>query len=237
MKNLEGKCRSAIDRYNMISDGDRIAVGLSGGKDSLSLIYLLSELRNYYPHKFDVLAITVDPSFLGSETDFNNVTQFCENLKIKHIVKRTELYDIIFKRRKENNPCSLCSRMRQGIIHNMALEKGCNKVALGHNLDDAVETFLMNLLNGGQVSCFSPKSFLSKKKLWLIRPLVFCNENDINNFAIKNNFPVLKSKCPVDGNTQRQKTKDLIAKLDEEYSNVRKKIIGAMIKNKIDDWG
>lgn len=237
MKNLVGKCRSALDKYNMISSGDKIAVGISGGKDSLTLLHLLNEIQRYYPKKFELLAITMDPCFLEKSTDFSEVTNYCNNLNIDHIIKKTQLYNIIFKERKETNPCSLCARMRRGLLHNIAIENGCNKVALGHNLDDAVETFFMNLLNCGQIGCFSPKSYLSRKELWLIRPLIFCNENEIRAFAENQKLPIVKSNCPVNGKTERQKTKNFVKSLEKDYCNIQKKIISAITKNDIDDWG
>lgn len=237
LKNLVGKCRSAIDLYNMIEKDDVIAVGVSGGKDSLMLLSLLLELKNYYPVPFKILAITVDPQFLGKKTNFSDVTDFCSAHGIRHIVERTELSKLIFEERREKNPCSLCSRMRRGIISNVAVESGCNKVALGHNLDDAVETFFMNLLNGGRIGCFSPVSYLSRKKIHVIRPLIFCSEKEIVLEAKRLFLPIVKSGCPVDGKTERQSTKELISFLEKDYCNVKKKIIGAITKANVDDWG
>ena len=237
MKNLTGKCRSAIDCYKMIERDDFISVGVSGGKDSLVLLSTLLELRNYYPVPFKVLAVTVDPGFSGARENFSSITDFCNTHGVKHVIKRTELSKLIFEERREKNPCSLCSRMRRGIIHNVAVENVCNKVALGHNLDDAVETFFMNLLNCGRIGCFSPISYLSRKKLRVIRPLIFCEERELELESGRQNLPVVKSGCPVDGKTERQATKDFINLLGKDYQNIKKKVIGAIIKSNVDDWG
>ena len=179
MKKLLSLTRAAVDKYNMIEAGDKIAVGVSGGKDSLALLYALAKLRDFYPKPFSLVAITLDYQFNGIAEDYTAIEALCKKLQVEYIVRRTNLWEVIFKTRKEKNPCSLCAKMRRGLLHDTAVANGCNKVALGHHLDDAAETFLMNLLNGGKIGCFSPVSYLSNKKLYLIRPLIFAYEKDV----------------------------------------------------------
>lgn len=197
--------------------GDRIAVGVSGGKDSLYLLYALAMMRRYYPKRYTVIALTADPCFGGAETDYGAVEALCREWDVEYRIRRTNLGKIIFEDRKEENPCSLCARMRRGILHDMAKDAGCGKIALGHHFDDAVQTFLMNLLYGGKIGCFSPKSYLSRKDLYLIRPLVFCEEADIRRAVKKLALPVVKSGCPADGVTARQDTAELIAGLEKAF--------------------
>ena len=163
MKKLLSLTRAAVDKYNMIEAGDKIAVGVSGGKDSLALLYALAKLRDFYPKPFSLVAITLDYQFNGIAEDYTAIEALCKKLQVEYIVRRTNLWEVIFKTRKEKNPCSLCAKMRRGLLHDTAVANGCNKVAFGHHLDDAAETFLMNLLNGGKIGCFSPVSYLSNK--------------------------------------------------------------------------
>lgn len=236
MQQLMSYMRCAIDKYNMIEDGDKIAVGVSGGKDSMALLVGLSELRRFYPKKYELIAITLDPCFDGSEGDFSEISEMCRRLNIPYIIKRTELAKIIFENRQEKNPCSLCARMRRGSLHDIAKENGCNKIALGHHLDDAAETFMMNLLNLGQIGCFSPVSYLSRKDLYMIRPLIFATEKDVIRAVNHYNLPVVKSKCPVDKTTERENIKNLLKNLEKDYPALRKKIVGAMQRGEIDNW-
>lgn len=237
MKKILGPLRAAVEKYDMIAAGDRIAVGVSGGKDSLALLQGLAALREFYPKPFSLVALTADPQFGGEETDFSPIQALCQQLGVPYHLRRTRLGEIIFEERKEQNPCSLCARMRRGILHNMAKEAGCSKLALGHHYDDAVETFFMNLLHGGALDCFSPKSYLSRKDLWLIRPLVFCEEKRIAAAVNRLALPVVKSKCPADGATARQQTKELIAALEKEFPDLKAKVMGAMERANIAHWG
>lgn len=236
MKKLLSLTRAAVDKYNMIEAGDKIAVGVSGGKDSLALLYALAKLRDFYPKPFSLVAITLDYQFNGVAEDYTEIEAFCKELKVKYIVRRTNLWEVIFKTRKEKNPCSLCAKMRRGLLHDTAVANGCNKVALGHHLDDAAETFLMNLLNGGKIGCFSPVSYLSNKKLYLIRPLIFAYEKDVAAAARRANLPVVKSRCPMDKESNRQNMKELLKSLEKDYPAVRKKIVGALERSHIDNW-
>lgn len=236
MEKLISRVRAAIDHYTMIEEGDRIAVGVSGGKDSLFLLCALASLRRYYPKKFELTAITADPCFGGSETDFSQVEELCRRLQVPYRIRRTDLSKIIFEDRKEENPCSLCARMRRGILHDMTRDAGCNKIALGHHHDDAVETFLMNLLYGGKIGSFSPVTYLSRKDLTMIRPLIFCDDRDIRNAVNRLHLPIVKSGCPVDGTTGRADTTELIRSLEKTFPDVKNKISGAMQRAGISGW-
>ena len=236
MKHFTSPVRSAIDHYNMISLNDKIAVGISGGKDSLALLYALSDIKKYYPIPFELIAITLDMGINNEMSNYNQIKDFCDNLNINYIVYKTKIGKIVFEDRKEKNPCSLCARMRRGILNRVAKEHGCNKIALGHHLDDAVETFFMNLFNGATLKCFSPATFLSNSNIWMIRPLIFCHESEINSFANKYNLPIQKSLCPVDGHTERQNIKQLIANLELLYPDLKTKVITAIKNLNLNHW-
>lgn len=236
MQKLIGKVRAAVERYQMIDEGDRIAVGVSGGKDSLFLLCALAELSHYYPKRFTVAAITADPCFGGKETDFSQIEALCEGLSVPYIIRKTNLGRVIFEDRKEQSPCSLCAKMRRGILHNICVEQGFNKIALGHHYDDAVQTFLMNLFYGGKLGCFSPKSYLSRKNITMIRPLIFCEEREIRNAAARMGLPVVKSGCPADGVTARKDTELLISQLEKQFPDLKAKILGVMQRNGLDGW-
>ncbi len=239
MQMLISRIRAAVDRYNMIEAGDKIAVGVSGGKDSLALLYALSEIRRFYPKPYTLVAITLDMQFGGAPADWSAIKELCDRLGVEYIVRPTQLAKVIFEDRKEKNPCSLCAKMRRGILHDAAKEAGCNKLALGHHLDDAVVTFYMNLLDGGKIGCFRPVSYLSRKDLTLIRPMVFAYEKDVGKVARKLSLPVTKSACTADGITERQRVKELLYKLEKEngYSALYQKTLGALQRGGIDGWG
>ena len=236
MQKLMSHMRSAMQQYNMIEEGDRVAVGLSGGKDSVAMLVALANLRRFYPKRFEVKAITLDPCFLGEEADYTAIEALCERLQVEYFVKRTNLYHIIFETRKEKNPCSLCARMRRGMLHDSAKALGCNKIALGHHKDDAAQTALMNLLNGGAFECFSPKSYLSRKDLHMIRPMIYVPEKYIENLVRRENLPVVKSACPADGVTERKEVGELLEHLGQKYENLPEKIIHALEKGGISHW-
>lgn len=229
--------RAAVEKYNMIEENDRIAIGVSGGKDSLALLYTMARLKEFYPVKFDIIAVTVDPCFNSVYMDTSEIEQLCDYLKVEYFVKRTNLGNIVFKEFQTKSPCSLCSKMRRGIIHDIAKEKSCTRLAFGHHFDDSVETFFMNLFDGGKIGCFSPVTYLSRKDLYLIRPMIFCKEKDIASFSTKYKLPVEKSRCPVDGKTERESTKELIKMLEKTYPDIKQKVIGAMQRANIDKWG
>ena len=237
MQQIMSQIRAAVDSYQLIQAGDRIAVGISGGKDSLVLLCTLANMRKFLPMKYDLVAITVDPCFDNIQTDFRQVEELCRRLQIKYEIRRSQLGNIIFEQRKESNPCSLCARMRRGILHDMSKKHNCNKLALGHHFDDAVQTFFMNLFYGGKIGCFSPMSYLSRKDLYLIRPMVFCEESKVESAAQRYHLPVVKSECPVDGHTCRQSTQELIKDLEKQFPDLRRKVMGALQRADIDGWG
>ncbi len=236
MRRILSHTRAAIDDYNMINDGDKIAVGISGGKDSLMLLKALCELRRFYSAEFQVVAITLDMRFNNQDGDFSEIKKMCDDYGVEYIVKPTDLYEIIFNIRKEPNPCSLCARMRRGILHEAAKEAGCNKIALGHHLDDAAETFLMNLLVESRIGCFAPVTYLSRRDLTMIRPLIYVREREVTAAAERLNLPVVKSGCPANENTKREEIKMLINELSARYGDVPERIIGAMQRGNIDRW-
>ncbi len=234
MKRMLSFVRRAVDDYNMIDDGDRIAVGISGGKDSLTLLEVLSELRRFYPKRFDIVAITVDMGFDGA--DWSMVSEFCRRLKVEYRVVKTDIAKIIFDVRKEKNPCSLCAKMRRGSLHAEAVAAGCNKVALGHHYDDAVETFMMNLFFEGRLGCFSPKSYLSNRQITLIRPMLYATEKDVLYFTGKRSLPIVTSLCPEDHATERENMKKLLSELERTNKGVKHRIFHAMCAAGIDGF-
>lgn len=236
MQKLMSRMRSACEHYNMISEGDKIAVALSGGKDSTAMLIALDRMRSFYPVHYDIVALTVDMRFDGVDGDYEALTQLCLSRGIEYHIIPTNLAQIIFDVRKEKNPCSLCAKMRRGILHNAAKEYSCNKIALGHHMDDAVETFLMNLLNGAAIDCFSPVTYLSRRELYVIRPMIFASESIVAGAARHEGLPVVKSKCPRDGRSERAETKALVASLNKRYPQLREKIIEAMQKGSIAGW-
>ena len=234
MKRMLSFVRRAVDDYAMIEEGDKIAVGISGGKDSLTLLSTLAELRRFYPKKFDIIAITVNMGFEGA--DFSPIKKMCDELQIEYKVVDTEIAKIIFDIRKESNPCSLCSRMRRGAINIAAQEAGCNKLALGHHYDDAVETFMLNLFFEGRLGCFSPVTFLSNRKITVIRPMIYAQEKDVEYFVRKRPLPVIKSPCPADKATQREGMKELLSSLERDNRGLKHRIFNAMCKAELDGW-
>ena len=234
LKRILSYTRRALDDYEMIADGDKIAVGVSAGKDSLTLLYALAEIRRFYPKKFELIAITVDMGFPNS--DFSGIQKLCEDLNVEYHIVPTQIYQIIFEERKEKNPCSLCAKMRRGVLYNSAKELGCNKVALGHHFDDAIETFMLNLFFEGRIGCFSPVTYLSRIDLHMIRPLLYAPEKDVRYFASKAELPVIKSSCLADGNTQREEMKKLLHELDVKHKGLRYRIFGAIQRGEIDGF-
>lgn len=233
MKRILSLTRRAVEDYNMISDGDRIAVGVSGGKDSLLSVLALSALRRFYPRKFELYAITIDMGIEGM--DFTCVKEFCSGLDVPYIIEKTDIKKIVFDVRQEKNPCALCANLRRGALHNTAKENGISKVVLGHHFDDAVETFMMSLLYEGRVNSFVPVTYLDRMDITLLRPLIYIEEKEIKRFIANNALPVVKSLCPANGNTKRQYIKELLYELNIESSDVRKRIFTAM-RNSVDGW-
>lgn len=236
MQKIMGYIRRAVTEYKMLEDGDRVAVGVSGGKDSLALLAGLAGVRRFMGIDFAMSAVSLDNGFPGVQTDFSPIERLCEKLEVPFFLRRTQIGTIVFAERGESNPCSLCARMRRGVLHDAAKELGCNKIALGHHYDDAVETFLMNLINEGRVGCFSPVSYLSRKDLTMIRPLVFAPEREIANAVRRAELPVVKNPCPVDGCTERQWTKEFLADLEKTHPGVTKRMFGALCRGHISNW-
>ena len=234
LKRMLSFVRRAVDDYGMIEENDKIAVGVSGGKDSLTLLSTLSALRRFYPKKFELVAITVDMGF--PEMDYSKIRDFCECDGISYIKVGTDIAKIIFDVRKESNPCSLCAKMRRGALHAAAVEAGCNKVALGHHFDDAVETFMMNLFFEGRLGCFSPKSYLSNRQITLIRPMLYATERDVAYFSRRQNLPIVENVCPEDKTTERENMKRLLSQLERENKGLRHRIFHAMCKGEIDGF-
>ena len=234
IKRILSYVRRGVDDYSMIEEGDRIAVGVSAGKDSLTLLCALAKLRIFYPKKFELTAITVDMGFEGS--DFSSIAKLCEELDVPYHIIPTQISTVIFDVRKEKNPCSLCAKMRRGALYGAARELGFNKVALGHHFDDVVETFMLNLFFEGRLGCFQPVTYLSNTQITLIRPMLYMPEKDIKYFASKAELPVVKSLCPADGNTEREEMKKLLASLEKENKGLRYRIFGAIQRGNIDGF-
>lgn len=227
--------RRAVEDYNMIEEGDRIAVGVSGGKDSLALLCALCDLRRFYPKKFSVVAITVNAGFPGM--DFAPVKEFCEKLEIPYMIKECGIADVVFNIRKESNPCSLCAKMRRGALHDAAKEMGCNKLALGHHFDDVVTTFMLNLFREGRIGCFSPVTYLSRKDLTMIRPLIYADEGDVRYFVKGNSdLPLIQNTCPEDKQTERENMKQFIEELDRKDKGLKHRIFTAIQKGNVDGF-
>lgn len=211
--------RKGITEYKMIKDGDKIAVGVSGGKDSVALLKILAEYKKFSPEKFDLMAISVDLDFTDAKTDFTPLIKFCEDLSVPYIVEKTDIGKIVFDIRKEKSPCALCSKMRKGALYDVAVKNGCNKVALGHHSDDLTDTFLLSLFYEGRLSTFAPKSYLNRTGLTLIRPFILMREADIISYA--KDLPVVKSPCPANKNTQREFVKQAVREIAKTIPNVR----------------
>ena len=219
--------RKGITKYNMIKNGDKIAVGVSGGKDSVTLLKLLAEYRRFSPERFDLVAISVDLNFKDNPTDFEPLKNLCSELDVEYFIEKTDIGQIVFDVRKESNPCALCSKMRKGALNSLAKEKGCNKVALGHHADDLIDTLLLSLFYEGRLSTFAPKSYLDKTDLTLIRPMIMIKEMDIISYA--KNLPIVKSCCPANTFTKREYVKDVIRRIGEDIPNVRDMMFTALI--------
>ena len=226
LQKLLSLTRQAIDNYHMIEEGDRIALGLSGGKDSLTLLYALCELRRFYPKHFELCAITVDLGFADFETD--GLIRFCREHEVRYEIVPTQIGPILFEERKESNPCSLCAKMRKGALNQKALELGCNKIAYAHHQDDVIETLFLSLFYEGQMQTLEPFFTLDGSNLTVIRPLIYVSEADVIGFLHKYDLPVSKNPCPADGNTRREYVKQHVRRLNQENPGVKKRIFHAI---------
>lgn len=234
MKRITSLVRKAVEEYDMIQDGDKVGVGVSGGKDSLVLLNALADLSRYYPKKFTVCGLTLD---IGYNADYSDIQRMCDELDIEYIVKPTNIKEVIFDIRKESNPCSLCAKMRRGALNDLAIANGCRKVALGHHNDDVLETFFLSLIHEGRINCFSPVTYLDRTDIYQIRPLIYARECDIKAVVRKCDIPVVHNPCPANGVTQREFMKDLISQLDKETnSGVKKRLFTAIQNSYIDGW-
>lgn len=231
MQKLMGLVRRCVEDYHMIEKGDRIAVGVSGGKDSLVLLQILAGLRQY--SDFYLEAITID---MGLEMDYSGIADFCEKLDVPYTLVKTQIGPIIFDHRKEKNPCSMCSKMRRGALNQAILERGIHKIALGHHYDDAVETFLMSLIYEGRISCFQPVTDLDRTGVIQIRPMLYIHEKTVDNFASRMGLPVVENRCPVDKSTKREEIKKLVYDLSSAYPDLKERIFGAMQRLPLPEW-
>ncbi|MBQ8831031.1 MAG: adenine nucleotide alpha hydrolase family protein [Oscillospiraceae bacterium] len=234
LNRFTGLVRRCVEDYKMIEDGDRIAVGVSGGKDSVALLNALANLRGYYPKKFELFAVTVSMGFEGM--DFSPIQEMCDRLEVPFILRQTQIKQIIFDERKEKNPCALCAKMRRGVLHDTILENGINKIALGHHFDDAVETFMMSLFYEGRISCFQPVTYMSRAGVTQIRPMLYVGEGTVENLVKRYGLPVVQNKCEMDKRSKRQEVKDLIKSLSVQYPDLKSKVFGAMQRLPLDGW-
>lgn len=226
LQRVLSEVRKAVDDYHMIAEGDKIAVGISGGKDSLTLLYALSSLRRFYPHPFDLVAVTVDLSF--ANLDLTEIKKLCEKLGVPYTVVKTQIGQIVFEQRQENNPCALCAKMRKGALNEAMKQLGCNKIAYAHHMDDVVETMMLSLLYEGRFHTFSPMTYLDDTGLTVIRPLIYMKEADVIGFVRKYEVPVVKSPCPADGHTKREYVKQLLKQLNTENPGVKQRMFTAI---------
>ena len=233
MQKLIGLVRRCVEDYKMIDAGDRIAVGVSGGKDSVALLVFLAELRKYNHKSFDLEAITID---MGLGMDYSPIQSLCEQLNVPYTIVKTEIGPVIFDYRKEKNPCSMCAKMRRGALNQALLDRGLNKLALGHHYDDAVETFFMNLMFEGRIGCFQPVTNLDRTGIIQIRPMLYIHEKTVDNFAARYELPVIENRCPVDKETKRTEVKDLIFELSARYPDLKERIFGAMQRYPLPEW-
>ena len=233
MQRFVGLVRRCVEDYAMIQSGDKIGVGVSGGKDSVALLVFLAELRKYHAQPFELEAITID---MGLGMDYSGIAELCQRLDVPYTVVKTEIGPIIFDYRKEKNPCSMCAKMRRGALNQALLDKGLNKLALGHHYDDAVETFMMSLLYEGRISCFQPVTDLDRTGIIQIRPMLYIHEQSIDNFVSRQNLPVVENRCPVDKETKRTEIKNLIYEMSATYPDMKDKIFGAMQRLPLPEW-
>lgn len=234
MQKILGYMRKAIEDYHMIDEGDKIAVGLSGGKDSITMLMGFKALQRFYSKKFDVIAVSVNPGFEFFDSEFLKKT--CDDIGIPFFIEESHIKEIVFDIRKEKNPCSLCANLRRGILNSIAIREGCNKIALGHNEDDVLETFMLNLLYTGSISTFAPVSYMDRSKMTLIRPLIYAPEKDIRKFVKKNNITVMPKACPMDGVSKREDMKKMIQDLQIYIPHIRANLYGAIMRSNIKGW-
>ncbi len=233
-QHLLGAVRRAVTDYNMIENGDSVAVGMSGGKDSTLLLAALAELRRFAGIDFNLFAVTVDMGF--EDMDFSPISELCRSLGVPYYTVKTEIGKLIFEVRQEKNPCSLCAKLRRGALHGEVKARGGNKLALGHHYDDVVDTFMLNLVHEGRLSTFEPVTYLSRRDLYMIRPLIYVREYESRSLVESLGLPVVKSACPADKKTERESMKRLLDSIDSDYRGIRTRIFGAIERSGIDGW-
>ncbi len=233
MQRILSHMRKAIEEYKMIEEGDKIAVCLSGGKDSITMLHAFKNLQIFYPKKFALIAVSVNPGFEFFDTHF--LEDVCNKIDVPLFIEKSNAKEIVFDIRKEKNPCSLCANLRRGVINSIANREGCNKIALGHNQDDVLETFLLNLLYAGNIGTFSPVSYMDRSKVTLIRPLVYTPEKEIKRYVKRNDISVMAKVCPMDGTSKREDMKNLIFSLSKNIPMIRANLFGAIQRN-LEDW-
>lgn len=236
LQQVMSRVRKALDNYHMIDEGDRIAIGVSGGKDSLTLLYAMAEIRRFYPVHFELEAISVDLGF-AEKASYAPIEALCRDLRVNYTIVPSEVAEIVFNVRQESNPCSLCAKLRKGAFNTKARELGCNKIAYAHHKDDIVETLLMSLIYEGRLHTFAPVTYLDRMDLTLIRPLIYMDEADVIGFKNMYHLPVQKNPCPADGFTRREYVKDLIKDLNREAPGVKNRMFTAIVGSGIDGWG
>ena len=234
MQRILSYLRKAVENYEMIEEGDKIAVGLSGGKDSFTLLMGLKALQRFYPKHFELMAVSVNPGFDFFDSTF--LDQRCKEIGVPYIEEQSHIKEIVFDIRKEKNPCSLCANLRRGILNSVAIREGCNKIALGHNEDDALETFLLNFLYAGNLSTFAPVSYMDRSKITLIRPLIHTPEKEIKKFIRRNNIAVMPKVCPMDGISKREDMKNMIFEWEKQIPTIRANMTGAIKRAHINGW-
>ena len=233
MQKILSHMRKAIEEYAMIEENDKIAICLSGGKDSITMLHAFKNLQIFYPKHFDIIAISINPGFEFFDT--NLLQKICDDIDVPLFIENSHAQEIVFDIRKEKNPCSLCANLRRGVINSIALIEGCNKIALGHNQDDVLQTFLLNLFYTGSIGTFDPKSYMDRSKITLIRPLVYTPEKDIKRYIKKNGIEVMPKVCPMDGVSKREDMKQLIFSLTKDIPMVRANLFGAIQRN-LEEW-
>ena len=233
MQRILSHMRKAIEEYHMIEENDKIGICISGGKDSITLLHAFKALQRFYPKKFEIIAISIDPGF--EFFDIELLQNTCDKLEIPLFIEKSHAKEIVFDIRKEKNPCSLCANLRRGIINSIAIREGCNKIALGHNQDDVLETFLLNLFYTGSIGTFSPVSYMDRTGITLIRPLIYTPEKDTKRFVKKNNLTIMPKVCPMDGTSKRESMKEIIITLQKDIPMIRANLFGAIQRN-LPDW-
>ena len=234
LQKLYSYVRQCIQQFDLIDDGDRIAVGISGGKDSLALLYALAGLRKFFPKKFEVIAVTADLGF--GEFNLEEIKKLCTELDVEYFVLKTDIAEILRQKVKKGTYCAMCAKLRKGAINNFAREKGCNKVAYAHHQDDMIQTMMLSLIYEGQFYCFGPKTYYKESGITVIRPMINIPERDVIGFRNKYNLPCVKNPCPNDGITRREYVKDLIAQISRDNPGVKEKMYNAILKGKIYEW-